>query len=658
MGIIKKIMMVWIIIFILILNISSVLINACDTWVALPDSTKSGFTIFGKNSDRPLFDCQPLMFYPRKTWPVGSILNLGRLTVLQVEETYATMGSSPYWCWGYEEGINEYSVVIGNEGIWTKVFTEEIAAYIEGKEQKFGPTGMDLIRLGLERGKTAREALEVIADLTEKYGQFGSGTPTGTVIEGGYHNSYILTDPDEAWVLETAGNHWVAKRFSTGITSISNTLSIETDWDLASFELVDYAIEKGWWPRDKIDVFDFTEAYSDDTPAIKEKRLRALERATCSRNLLIEKEGDITLGWMKQIARDRSSTPSIDLDQTASSSIAILPKTTEEIPVFWWCPATPSNSCYVPFFIHGSKLPEIVSKAGTYGKTIDWPSKVKADEFSSESYWWLFRALCDKVRIDYEERNSVVRVEFDLLEKDFESGIPEVVKKAVELRKTGEDNSAVKVLDDYTAECVQKALDKVNELRKRFEDTVIEVPEEYEPYLGKYIANFGQFINKEFTVLIQNGHLAVDVPGQMVFELNEPNEEGLWYFSITHTVAISFEINDESRVMGMKMHQTSEIPRKDIPSEETHEDTPEEFVPYLGKYVLPVGNVEMTVLMQNGHLALEMPNKIIIELSLPDNKGKWYFTIDDKTSVSFEKDDTGKVKAMKLHQVFELPKNK
>ena len=78
----------------------------------------------------------------------------------------------------------------------------------------------------------------------------------------------------------------------------------------------------------------------------------------------------------------------------------------------------------------------------------------------------------------------------------------------------------------------------------------------------------------------------------------------------------------------------------------------------LGKYVLPVGNVEMTVLMQNGHLALEMPNKIIIELSLPDNKGKWYFTIDDKTSVSFEKDDTGKVKAMKLHQVFELPKNK
>lgn len=105
----------WIIVFVFIFSISVVLINACDTWIALPDATENGFTIFGKNSDRPLFDCQPLMFYPRKTWPAGSELNLGRLTVPQVEETYATMGSSPYWCWGYEEGINEYSVVIGNE---------------------------------------------------------------------------------------------------------------------------------------------------------------------------------------------------------------------------------------------------------------------------------------------------------------------------------------------------------------------------------------------------------------------------------------------------------------------------------------------------------------------------------------------------------------
>ena len=46
--------------------------SPCDTWVALPDVTASGHVIFAKNSDRPVFDCQPLLFYPRATWPDGT----------------------------------------------------------------------------------------------------------------------------------------------------------------------------------------------------------------------------------------------------------------------------------------------------------------------------------------------------------------------------------------------------------------------------------------------------------------------------------------------------------------------------------------------------------------------------------------------------------
>lgn len=68
----------------------------------------------------------------------------------------------------------------------------------------------------------------------EQYGQFGSGLPSLPAALGGYDNSYIIAHSREAWVLETGGNHWVARRISQGTTSISNTLSIERDFDLTS----------------------------------------------------------------------------------------------------------------------------------------------------------------------------------------------------------------------------------------------------------------------------------------------------------------------------------------------------------------------------------------------------------------------------------------
>src|SRR5439155_24433892 len=85
----------------------------CDTWIALSGATSTKQIIFGKNSDRPIFDCQPLMHYPRKEWARESRIQLAYIELPQVETTYAPLGSSPYWCWGYEEGISESGVVIG-----------------------------------------------------------------------------------------------------------------------------------------------------------------------------------------------------------------------------------------------------------------------------------------------------------------------------------------------------------------------------------------------------------------------------------------------------------------------------------------------------------------------------------------------------------------
>src|SRR5689334_6353367 len=126
----------------------------CDTWVALRDVTLSQNVIFGKNSDRPIFDCQPLVFSPRREWSPSSHIQTEYIELPQSDVTYAHLGSRPYWCWGYEEGINEYSVVIGNEAIFTKTFREARNAWRKGANLKWGFWELNFSNSQLKRSKT------------------------------------------------------------------------------------------------------------------------------------------------------------------------------------------------------------------------------------------------------------------------------------------------------------------------------------------------------------------------------------------------------------------------------------------------------------------------------------------------------------------------
>ena len=159
-------------------------LDGCDTLIAPPGDTASGNTIFAKNSDRPPTETQPLVKHDRKTHSPNTINTLEFISVPETEVSYKHVGSRPYWCWGYEHGFNEHQVVIGNEALQSKL-----------RPDKPTLTGMDLVRLGLERGSNAREALDAITSAVERFGQGKFEHPDG---HSTYDNGFIVADPNEA----------------------------------------------------------------------------------------------------------------------------------------------------------------------------------------------------------------------------------------------------------------------------------------------------------------------------------------------------------------------------------------------------------------------------------------------------------------------------
>ena len=172
----------------------------CDSLVALGAATADGVTLFAKNSDRPPQERQVIEWSePRRE----STTRATHIAVAgAVGPTLRSVISRPEWCWGAEHGVNEAGVAIGNHTIYTTL-----------DPRPFPPAliGMDLVRLGLERGEDASSALGVMLDLLDRYGQGGTGHDVAIVgRDKPYWSSFLLADPNEAWMLETSGTKWSA----------------------------------------------------------------------------------------------------------------------------------------------------------------------------------------------------------------------------------------------------------------------------------------------------------------------------------------------------------------------------------------------------------------------------------------------------------------
>jgi secernin len=432
--------------------------QSCDTMVALGNSTVSGQTIFAKNSDRPADECQPLILRERQDHAPGALTHCQFVTVPQVATTYRHVGSRPYWCWGYEHGFNEHQVAIGNEALHSKL--------PEATEAKL--VGMEILRLGLERSRTAAEAVDIMTGLISQYGQGKFANNAGVRT---YDNGYIVADPREAYVIETAGHDWVVKGVTSAI-GISNVYSVETDWQRLSPTAEQRAVDQGWWQPGRANGagrFNFADAY---TVASRTEGSGAMRRArSCA--VLSLRAGSIDARTMMAILSDHSDGQSPQEDWqtavrsstgicrhpeangeggcTAASLVAELCADGSRLPIYWCSLYSPCLTLFLPIFMEG-ELPQVL----TLGDGTP----------STDSPWWLFHGVNRLVMNGSPDAAEQVRNGWRPIQQALFVSAYDIAREAKELIDDGRTAEATRQLTDYMATNAARMVDTVQTLNR------------------------------------------------------------------------------------------------------------------------------------------------------------------------------------------------
>ena len=189
-----------------------------------------------------------LYFKPQADWATGSKLKvydwdsgkyLGEIE--QVQHTYKTIGN-----------MNEHQLIIAETTFGGRHGLNNPDAIMD-----YG----SLIYITLQRARTAREAIKLMDELTQKYGYFSEG------------ESFSIADKEEAWIMEMVGKGaekgsvWVARRIPDGyISGHANQSRITTfplndpENCLYSKDVISFARKMGWFDG-KDEEFSFRDAY-------------------------------------------------------------------------------------------------------------------------------------------------------------------------------------------------------------------------------------------------------------------------------------------------------------------------------------------------------------------------------------------------------------
>ncbi|MBR5052111.1 MAG: C69 family dipeptidase [Bacteroidaceae bacterium] len=475
---------------------SSILpLHACTNLVVGKKASKDGSVIISYSQD-DYGAFEPLRVIPAADHPAGSMHALYHYEsgnylgeIPEVAHTYGIVGL-----------MNEHQLSIHET---TYGGREELTDTVSGLID-YG----SLMVLGLQRSKTAREAIQVMTELTDKYGYESEG------------ESFTIADPNEAWIMDMIGKGpgnkgtvWVAVRIPDDcISGHANQSRIhqfplkDKKNCLYAKDVISFAKEKGYFNGKDAD-FSFADSYAPlDFGGLRycEARIWSYFNKWAAEDmspylpfamgdtkgevlpLYVKPKALLSVQDVKDMMRDHYEGTPMDMTQdigmgawempyrptplsfevdgkkyfnerpisTQQSACVYVSQMRSWLPdyiggVTWFANDDANMVAFTPVYCNMTQAPECYDK-----------STADAFHFSTRSAYWVENWVSNMVYLRYNLLFPELQKVRDRLEKDYNSLQSEVETKAASMSK----EEAIKYLSAYSHRIAGAMMDEWNQL--------------------------------------------------------------------------------------------------------------------------------------------------------------------------------------------------
>lgn len=489
-----------ILIFGIILTYSNINLNACTNFLITKGASVDGSSMITYAADAGGF-MEPLFFLPAADHKEGDMLEVhdwdtGKLLgkIKQISRTYRVIGN-----------MNEFGLVIGETTFTGHENLRDTLGIID-----YG----SLIRITLQRAKTAREAIKTIDQLTKEYGYYSTG------------ESFSIADKNEVWIMEIIGRgvgnkglNFVARRIPDGyISAHANQSRIHNidfkdkeNW-IYSSDLIDFAKKNNIYKEYKGE-FSFADSFNPLDPggalfcegrvwrfyslaspsanystdrfrAVKDaepyplfikpdKKLAVTDLRNWMRDHFEGTDFDMTKGlaagpygcpyrWKGLVWKiDGDTTQSYAWERpigTQQSAWTFISQSRSNMPdeiahILWFGPDAASTSCYVPFYAGNTSIPYSYDHGSI-------------TEFSWDVAFWVFNAVANRAYLQYDHIIKDINLVQDEFENKFLAMQPSIEKAATDMYKI-DPKLAQEYLTDYSNTQAEKVVSSWRELWKQ-----------------------------------------------------------------------------------------------------------------------------------------------------------------------------------------------